>query len=108
MKAVRGWAVSVAVAVGACAVMAGCAISSTYSEERGVSNDGYIHVLGSPPEARIFVDGQEKGFVGMPRIRVASGVHTVEVRCEGYLTMRRQVFVNQSTETIRVDLTPAR
>jgi hypothetical protein len=107
MKA-RRWAALGAILVGGVGAMgAGCAVS-TYSEERGVSNDGYVHVLGSPPEARIFVDGQEKGFVGMPRIRVTSGVHTVEVRCEGYRTLRRQVFVNQSTETIRVDLTPVR
>ncbi len=107
MKAGR-WVVLGAVFVAAGGAMsAGCAVS-TYSEERGVSNDGYVHVLGSPPEARIFVDGDEKGFVGMPRIRVTSGVHTVEVRCEGYRTLRRQVFVNQSTETIRVDLTPMR
>lgn len=92
------------VAVGASA----CVYSQGSSEAYGVSSGGAVHVLGSPRDAQIYVDGRYYGYVGMPPIAVGSGVHKVVVKCAGYRTMERQVFVNQSTETIQVDLVPER
>ena len=69
----------------------------------GYSNDGAVRIEVSPKESRkeiqVYVDGGQAGVVNdfdgaFQRLYLSQGKHDVELRLEGYETMRMAIFVS--------------
>ena len=69
----------------------------------GYSNDGAVRIEVSPKESRkeiqVYVDGGHAGVVNdfdgaFQRLYLSPGKHDVELRLEGYKTMRMAIFVS--------------
>ena len=78
------------------------------AERARLSDTGYLRLLMQPDDAQVFIDGAYVGTVGDTRRTggvLASGVHRVELRANGYQSRTFDVRITQGeTTTYREDL----
>ncbi len=78
------------------------ACSSPHTTIRGIENQGMIKLFVKPSDARVYVDGTDKGEAGAyddeeTPLVLPSGSHLIEIKKEGYKTFRREVYVGGSS-----------
>jgi serine/threonine-protein kinase len=71
---------------------------------------GHLSVKSTPPGARLFIDGRDRGRTPASIKDLARGAHRVRLVREGYATEERRVLLNAThpAQTIEVELTRTR
>jgi PEGA domain-containing protein len=86
-------------------VVPALAISPSFAMEP--SAVGTLRIVCSTPDARVFIDGEEKGAVNSTINGVAVGRHIVEVRARGFVPQSVEITVAAAQlQVARVDVTP--
>ncbi|MBR6092771.1 MAG: PEGA domain-containing protein [Bacteroidales bacterium] len=65
-----------------------------------------LTILATPPEAKIFIDGQEVGSKGYASVDLRLGEHVYSVECEDYFAEKNKIIQLNKNERIKVNLQP--
>lgn len=74
------------------------ACSAPHTTIRGVENQGMLRLTVKPADARVYVDGHDKGKASLYEdednlLVLSSGLHKLQIKKDGYTTYTREVFV---------------
>ena len=86
-----------------------CTLPKTKVTQQG--SEGLLKVNIQPEDAEIWIDGV---FLGIAvdynpedkYISLTSGLHTIEIKKDGYETVYRDIYAGHSMQTLAVTLTP--
>jgi hypothetical protein len=110
MKTKRTGRIVLCLALCAALLIASAALSGCYpkSQVYSVGNVGGLIFKVNPEEAEVLLDGVVQGkasdFTQERYLKVAAGVHRLELRLEGYETYSREVNIGTSLERIETAL----
>ena len=65
-----------------------------------------LTILASPPEAKIYIDGEEYGENGYASVDLRMGEHTYSVECQDYLAEKNKTIRLEKNEQVQVELQP--
>ncbi|MBI5787251.1 MAG: PEGA domain-containing protein [Candidatus Schekmanbacteria bacterium] len=83
-------------------ILLSAACSAPKTTIRAAGNQGMIRFIVRPDDARVYVDGQDKGEAenyeneDTPLV-VDSGVHNIEIKREGYKSFQKEVYMSGGT-----------